>query len=263
MKKIIVILASLGMVGLPGFVRAQTPSTTPTQAVDNFQVEKLQLEIERLKLENQRLQLQIQTLQMAPTPETKVDKSDAEQEKKEVKKLSVEMKYKAEDLAKQNAYDDHMVILDFSNREIWYKGVRAKVDDFARVCSDQKWKEDEKFLKYDMNGDSLTRYRHQNMYLDRYGMQPSGVFVFEAPVSTDDFRFVSPEGVQLESSFSDIRNRFESPYFKFANEDKDKDMKILRFKHGGDLLGFADVVEFWFDSSDHFVKLKWGLLDKK
>ncbi len=94
-------------------------------------------------------------------------------------------------------------------------------------------------------------------------MQSRGVFVFEVPANADDFKFITPEGVQNDSPFGDFRNHFETDYFTFDNERKDKGFRVLLFKHKAGFLGFDDVLEFWFDKSDYFQKLKWGMLDAK
>jgi hypothetical protein len=94
-------------------------------------------------------------------------------------------------------------------------------------------------------------------------MQPKGVFVFEVSPNPEYFAFVTPEEITQDSSFGDIRNKFESKYFTIDNEYKDKGMKILRFKHTTEFLSFDDVLEFWFDQKDKLQKVKWGILDKK
>ncbi len=111
------------------------------------------MQIEELKLENQRLELQIKTIQLGTPQETPGQKTQSE-EKKDNKRVAADMASKAEDLAKQNALDEHLVVLDFTNGEIWYKGIRNKLNDFAGFSADQKWKVDPQFLKYDINGDS-------------------------------------------------------------------------------------------------------------
>jgi hypothetical protein len=264
MKKKLVFLMGFGLAVMAGMVWGQeTPTENPITGSDSLEVEKLKLQIEELKLENQRLELQIKTIQLGTPQETPETKIISKEEKKDDKRVAADMAAKAEVLAKANAMDEHLVVLDFSNGEIWYKGIRNKLNDFLPFCEDQKWKVNSQFIKYDINGDSLSRYRHQNMYLDRYAMQSRGVFVFEIPASSDDFKFVTPEGVQADSSFGDFRNNFQTQYFNFDKEDKQNNFRILRFKHSPDFLTFDDVLEFWFDKEDHLQKVKWGMLDKK
>lgn len=262
MKKIAFLLCFfLVWVFVPVLAQEDKPVMTPTpNGLRDLEVEKLQLEIERLKLENQRLQLQIQSLQMGKPEEKKEAKKE---DHKEEKKFATDVAAKSEELAKQNATNEKIVVFDFTNGEIWYKGIRNKLNDFAQFCRDQKWEAKGEFIKYDVNGDSEERYRHQNMWLDKYFSQSKGVFVFEAPGEANDLSFVTPEGITQESSFGDIRNRFETPYFTLDKEYKDKGMRVLRFKHTTGFLSFADVLEFRFTSHDQLQEVKWGILDKK
>ncbi|HJT23185.1 MAG TPA: hypothetical protein VJ873_01315 [bacterium] len=272
MKKLLVFLLILMIPFLAGRSLAQAGATA-SPASDSLEVEKLKLEIERLKLENQRLQLEIKTLQLGnpntPSPDNTPGMPAAtptpnpQQTDKDKKHYAADMAVKAEALAKENAQNEKLVVLDFTNGEIWYKGVRSKMNDFKLFCSDQNWEMHPEFIKNDINGDSLYRYRHQNMYLDRYDMQSRGVFGFEAPEKDGDFTFLTPEMVTDKSGYGDIRNHFETAYFTFDKEDKDKGFKILRFKHTADFLGFDDVILVWFDKKGNFVKLRWGMLDKK
>ncbi len=259
--------AFLLTLSLPFGSWAQGPQPTPTPG-DSLQVEKLELEIEKLKLENERLKLEMKSLQIgngtavavpvegtSPTPSPTPAKKDA--------RFALDMAAKAEALAKENANDEHKVVLDFSNGEFWYKGVRSKMNDFKVFCSDEKLNVKPLFLKYDINGDSMNRFQYRNLYLDIYSMQSRGVFNLEAPKKDGDFAFVTPESPGTGSSFGDFRNHFETAYFTFDKEDRQKGFRILRFKHTAGFLGFDDVLEFWFDKKDDFVSLKWGMLDKK
>ena len=238
-------------------------SETPTPADESLEVEKLKLQIEELKLENQRLDLQIKTLQLGTPQSTPATKTPTKEEKKDDRGYAADMAEKAQDLAKQYAADETKVVFDFSNGEIWYKGIRNKLNDFNGFCADQKWKVNTQFVKYDINGDSLNRVQFHNMYLERYSMQSRGVFVYKPPAQDGDFLFATPEGVQNDSAFGDFRNQFETKYFKFDKEDNKDGFRILRFKHSPDFLAFDDVLEVWFDKNDHFYQLKWGMLDKK
>lgn len=240
-------------------------SATPAAISDSLMVEKLKLQIEQLKLENQRLELQIKTLQMGnidktPTPTIKPTSTPADYA---WKKFAKDMADKAQALSEQNAAEEHKLVLDFSNGEMWYKGVHYKIANFKDLCEDQKWKASDKFLRYDINGDSLYRRQFQNMYFEIYGMQTRGVFVMEAPKNDGDFSFITPETITEKSGFWDFRKLFETAYFIYDKEDKQKGCRVIRFKHPAGFLGFDDVLEFWFDNKDNFVKLRWGLLDKK
>jgi hypothetical protein len=265
MNKKIFYLICLMVFGSASLLRAQTEDAqSPTFTTQqDLEVEKLKLEIERLKLENQRLQLQIQSLQMAKPEEKTEEKKEKKDEKKEQNRLAADMAAKSEELAKQNASDESKIVLDFTNGEIWYKGVRNKMNDFAQLCRDEKWNVKPDFVKFDINGDSMKRYKYQNLYLDRYDYQDKGVFVYEAPQKAGDFSFGTPEGVNQDSSVGEIRNRFETDYFTFEKERNDKDMRILRFKHKVGWLAFDEVLEFWFDQKGRLQKVKWGMLDKK
>lgn len=268
MKKPFRALTFVMLASLLGGPLAYAADETPTASDDSLEVEKLKLQIEELKLENQRLQLQIKTMQLGtsagnpttlpstptvtPTP---VDKGG--------KKVAKDMAEKAEALAQQYASDDRKVVLDFSNGEMYYKGVHYDIMDFNGFCEDQKWGEKPKFVKYDISGDSMYRYQYHNMSLSRYDAQTLGVFTVEAPQNDGDFTFITPETVTETSRFYDFRNHFETAYFKFSEERKQDGYRVIRFRHYVDFLGFDDVLEFWFDTKDNFAKLKWGTLDKK
>lgn len=271
MKRIFFFGFCLLILVMAGNSGAQTaPGSAAATTTDGLEVEKLKLEIERLKLENQRLQLQIKTMQVeSDTDGSTTDKSagDSSPSKtaaaKEEKKVIKILASKVADLAKENAKEEHKVVLDFNRGEIWYKGVHYKLNDFRGLCSDQNWELKPQFLKYDVGGDSLSRFRYRNMYLDRYAMQSTGVFVIEKPASGENFSFITPESLTETSAFGDFRNGVGAPYFIFDREEKDKGTRMLRFKHGAGFLGYDDVLEVYFDTEDHFTKFRWGLLDKK
>jgi len=267
MKKPFKILMFLTLVSLFSGPLVFAADETPTPGEDSLAVEKLKLQIEELKLENQRLQLQIQSLQLespanhstptvVPTP-TPVDK------KKEGEKVAKDMEEKAKVLAQQYATDEHQFILDFSNGVMYYKGIHYRMSDFKDLCDDLHWGVKPAFVKFDIGGDSMNRYRYRNVYLDRYSSQTRGVLVFEAPKNANDFIFVTPETANSASSFVDYRNLFETAYYTFDKERKEDGYRVLRFHHPEGFLGFDDVLEFWFDNKDNFVRLKWGMLDKK
>lgn len=279
MKKTPFFLIWLALFSLSGFARSQdTLSPTPGAAEDSLEVEKLKLQIEQLKLENQKLELQKKIIQMETTPGTSnsvpapMGTSNVNTTPvptlsptpdKEGKQIAKDMAEKAKALADQNPNDEHQFVLDLSNGVFWYKGVHYYMNDFKDLCDDQKWKKSQKFLKYDLNGDSSYRYQYKNIYLDRYTMDRRGVFNFEAPKGDDGFIFTTPEGVTNFSRFGAFKNRFETAYFTFDREDKKDGFRILRFKHSEGFLGFDDVLEFWFDNKDNFALLKWGMLDRK
>lgn len=253
---------------LLGAIFACAADDSTSNGSDSLEVEKLKLQIEELKLENQRLELQIKTLQIgAPLanvmPSTPTFTPTPVKKEEAAKKIAEDMRDKAGDLAKQNASDEHKVVLDFLNGEMWYKGVHYQMSDFAGLCMDQNFKSKKTFLKYDVGGDSEYQYQYRNMYLNRYEGQSKGVFVLEAPQSSDDFTFITPETVSNTSSFSDFRKLFETAYYNFGDERREGKFRVLRFRHGADFLGWDDVLEFWFDKNDNFAKLKWGMLDKK
>jgi hypothetical protein len=248
------------------------PSPSTAISSQDLEVEKLKLEIERLKLENERLQLQIQTLKIngsdAPTPADKDagTKEGAKEDKKDGKsseKTIGERQKKSEELAKQFAGNEKMVVLDFTNGEIWYKGIRYSIYQFTHLAADVNWQVKSAFVKYDLNGDSCYRYRHNNLYLDRYQGIPKGVFYYESPAKTADLNFITPEGIDQDSTRGAIRNRFETPYFTFDYERKEKESQVLRYKHGNGFLAFDDVLEFWINKQGKIELIKWGWLDKK
>ena len=267
MKKSFRILVLVALSSLAGGWLAYAADDTSTPGTDSLEVEKLKLEIERLKLENQRLELRIKTLQMgepteSSTPSVTSTPTPADKDK-QMKQLAAEMAEKAEALAKQNAGEEHKVVLDFTNGEIWYKGVHYKIKDFKRLCHDQKWNMTSTFIKHDISGDDLYRYQYRNLYFDRYNMQTKGDFALEAPKGGEDFSFITPEMVGNTSGFVDFRNEFASVYFVSLKERNENNFRVLPFKHGAAFLGYDDLLEFWFDNKDNFAKLRWGILDKK
>ena len=262
---------------------------TPTP-VQDLEIEKLKLEIEKQKLENQKLQLQLQLqslesndatgkgtepkesgaeLKSKPNEENKDQsvkdrsKSSFGRAKVDAKELALEVSGQAEELAQKTASEEKTIVLDFTNGEIWYKGVRYPLSFITQLYEDQKWNSAPKFLKYSIGGDSRMRYGHENFYVDRYLDDKIGVFVYQASDKPGSFSFVTPEGVTQDSGSGVIRNRFETAFFTFDNKHMEKDLKVLRFKHVHDMLSFDDVLEFWFDKNDKLVEVKWGLLDKQ
>ncbi len=241
--------------------------STPTMAQE-LEVEKLKLEIERLKLENERLQLQIQGLKMGNVENQDSQSNgkkaeDKKQEKKPEKNVILEMTRKSEELSKQFSDNEKMVVLDFTNGDIWFKGTRYSIYQFKHLCDDEKWGCKGKFVKMDINGDSCYRYQYNNLYLDRYQSLPKGIFIYESKKSPADLEFITPEGINQDSPKGAVRNRFETPYFNFDNERTEKESKVLRYKHGNGFLAFDDVLEFWIDKNGKIEFVKWGWLDKK
>ncbi len=273
MKKLLFIVVFLLSNTAALWAEGKKEETLSTPVVSQeLEVEKLKLELERLKLENQRLLLQIQTLQLGsretPAGDKKEDaaadkKTDANPAKDEPKGTAKEVLAKTEELAKQRAEDEGTVVLDFTNGEIWYKNTRYALTQFNHLCEDEHWKVKSEPVKQSVNGDTLYRYRHQNLYLEKYQDYPKGVFVYVAPQNPGDLGFVSPEGIDSNSSRGAIRNQFETAYLKFDSERKEDQWQVLRYKHSNGFFDFDDLLEFWITKNGKVGMIKWGVLDKK
>jgi len=256
---VVLVLACWGTLTL----RAQEANANNSN--ESLEIEKLKLQIEQLKLENQRLQLKVKTLEIGGATEnagfsatpTPVD------HEKEMRRIQKETGDKAAALAKENEGFPEKVVLDLCNGEIWSKGVHYNIPNLHGLFEDRKWDYQTNFLKNDINGDAENRYRYRNLFLDRYEMQSRGVLTLEAPTAATDISFVMPEGITELSVFGDIRNKLETPYYRFDHEEKKDGVRMLCYKHGADFLGYDDVLEVYFDKNDHFLKLRWGMLDKK
>jgi hypothetical protein len=82
------------------------------------------------------------------------------------------------------------------------------------------------------------------------------------PKNEGDLRFLAPEGISFDSGQGDVRNAYQSLYFKYDGQSKRDGLTVLRYKHSRGL-AFADKLEFLFDNEGNMVKFRYGVLDEK
>ncbi len=244
------------------------PKATPTASVSDreLEVEKLKLEIERSKLENQKLQLELEKDRMTGNQTRKdenVSQKESKTEKKQRKARVVEeMAAKSAELAKQTEAETDRMVFDFTNGEVWFKGIRHSMNDLAELFDHEGVKVKRNLLKRKSNGTGRYEYAYRNLASQRYEQQEKGVFVWTTPGPEGGYSFVTPEGYSSESPYGEIRNRAENDYFTYDKQKKKGKFRILRFKNKGGFFKFPEKLNFWVDEKDRLAKIEWGILDE-
>ncbi|HEY5039509.1 MAG TPA: hypothetical protein VIJ93_10600 [bacterium] len=233
-----------------------TATEIPSFSLDD---EKKRLEVERIQLENDRLKLEMEKLKYEATKTVQNSKTD-EDRKKEKETFVAEVSKKAEALAKDNKEKDNVLVFDFVNSEVWYKAVRYSVHHWYELAEDQKWNMKRRLDRVNADGDERHRYTFRNVSLLRYYARPRGILTIEAPVTADDFHILTPEGISFDSTTGDIRNVYQSVYFKYNGEGHRDDLKLLRYKHNEDWLAFSDEMEFGFGKDGKIAEIRYGVL---
>lgn len=242
-------------------------STSPSMAAPEStskatqDMERLKLEIEKQKLENEKLQLEVEKMKIQSTavPPGKLSKEE-KQDRKE--RVIAERVRQSEELAKKIASDDQRMVMDFTNGEVWYKGVRHSMNDMPELMDREKWTEKRVLVRRGGNGQGKYRLGHLNIAAIKYEGKEHGVFVWETPGMAGGFQFDAPEGFSSESPYSEIRNKVENEYFTYVKQSKKGKFRILRYKHKTAKLEWDDKLNFWFDKDDKLVKVEWGVLDE-
>ena len=237
-------------------------AAAPDPAASGSQdIERLKLEIEKQKLENEKLQLEVEKMKVQATavPPAPLGK----EEKASRKEMRIaERVIQSEELAKRNADDETRMVFDFTNGEVWYKGVRHSMNDMPELMDREKWTEKRTLVRRNGNGVGKYRLAHLNISAIKYEGKERGVFVWEAPGEAGGFQFDAPEGFSSESPYSEIRNKVENEYFTYDKQSKKKKIRILRYKNKKGRMTWDDKLNFWFDADDRLVKVEWGVLDE-
>jgi hypothetical protein len=233
----------------------------PAASSDRQDIERLKLEIEKQKLENERLQLEVEKMKVQATavPPAPVGKEEKASRKE---RIVTERAKQSEELARKNAVDETRMVLDFTNGEVWYKGVRHSLNDLPELFDREGWKEKRALVRRNGNGVGKYRLAHLNIASLKYEGRERGVFTWEAPAGTGGLAFDAPEGFSSESPYADIRNKVENEYFTYDRQSKKKKFRILRYKSRKGRMTWDDKLNFWFDADDRLVKVEWGVLDE-
>jgi hypothetical protein len=253
-------------IGLAQGLWAQTPTDEPTPSAPvSTQIEQEKLEIEKLKLENEKMQLEMEKMtlqatqtavpvQTSPTPKGDV--------KEDVKVYQSEASQKAEELAKANKDKENLLVLDLVNGEVWNKGIRYNIHELYTLAEDRGWKMTKSLNERDVAGHARTLYKFRNTSLLKYENRDMGIFKVTAPSGTDDFDFLTPDGISFSSSTGDVRNAFQSMYFTYDREEHQGRFNVLRYNHSRGL-AFSDKLEVGFDRDGKMAELRYGVLDEK
>jgi hypothetical protein len=236
------------------------PEPTPTLT---FEEQKQALELEKLQLENEKLKFEMekmkaQSTQTAQPVENRTSKEDKEMA---VEQFMTEKAKKSEEMAKENKDKETIVVLDFVNAEIWYKGVRYSLHELNYLAEDNHLDMSKLVDQIAPSGDPRNLYRVRNLSLLRYSMKNRGIMGFAVPVKDDDFQFLTPEGITFSSGIGDVRNVYQSLYYTFDGESHEKKLRVLKYIHNV-AWDFADRLQFYFDKDDKLVKVRFGVLDE-
>jgi len=240
-----------------------SPTVTPIISESSLEEEKKKLEIERMQLENEKLQLEMEKLkaQATQTVQKKEPKITKEEVEAKTQDLQLQLAKKSEALAKDNKDKTNLLILDFTNEEVWYKGIRYTMTEWNVLADNQDWKIRGIVDKRDGAGYERVRYKFRNVSSLKYETRIRGIFEVDAAKTDDDFKFLTPEGLSFDSSEGDVRNAYQGFYFKVDGVHTEKGVKIVRFKHGHDL-DFDDKLEIGFDKTGKLVQIRYGVLDE-
>lgn len=265
MRRIILVLVSLLLVGEGKLLAQAVPTFTPvpvltqTPAQLSYDERKKKLELDRLELENEKLRFEMEKLKAQATKtiggEQKTDS------KKEIEAFQKTLSEKAAALAKENQEKPNLLILDLVNDEIWNKGVRYNAHSIFAMAEDRKLDMKKYLDKRDMNGDERNRYVINNLSLIRYSLRAKGIIKIAAPAKDGDFTILTSEGVTSDSPIGDVRNAYQSVYFKYNGEGERKKMRILKYQHSRGL-DFSDKLEFAFDRDGKMMEIRFGVLDE-
>lgn len=238
-----------------------TPTMTPTfeSTMAALEAEKKKLEIERIELENEKLKMEMEKTKIQETPVLSGDDLKA-QEKKQLADYQETLEKKSENLAKENKDKEDLLVLDFVDAEVWFKGVKYSINEWDILTDDQKWKARKYMDKRDPWGNERNVCAVHNASLMKYVNRSRGIFTVGPITKEGDFHFLTPEGISFESSEGDVRNAYQGLYFKINGEHREKELKIVKFKHSnGD---FDDKLEIGFNKDGKLTQIRFGVLDE-
>jgi len=249
----------------PAGSTAATPTTVSSTAQD-FELEKLRLEKEKLQLEIEKLKLQSATGAVAPAIQPAqggVWKSAKEAKRAFLDQFLQEYSERAKEVAQQRKDEGDLLVLDFMNAEVWYRGTRYGIHEWEMLVGNQEgWKLGKDVLMRDATGKARVSYECKNVTLLRYDGRKRGILTFLAPASDGDFRMVTPEGLSFESRQEDLRNAFKNEYLEYEGQKRNKGQMTLRYKRKMSWQ-FADKLEVRFDVDGKMRELRYGVLDER
>jgi hypothetical protein len=259
-----------------GFGAAKNASTPVSQ---DSSIERMRLENERMKLENDRLKMQIERekLKAKTAATTKPPKADVKEVQEnqpivvsspkkyiglEIGRIRSEASADSQAKAEEIKDDATRVVLDFTNGELWYKGVRSSMNDFPELAKREGWKTKTRVEKRRSNGYAKQRTTYKNLSAAKYEMRDKGTFTWTASLEEGALAFDTPEGVSSESSYDEFRNNYENTYFTYEKSKSRDGLTWLFFKHRVDFKNWSEKLQFGFDKEGKLARIDWGILDE-
>jgi tetratricopeptide (TPR) repeat protein len=204
------------------------------------------------RLEKQELDIETSHLQVNELRE------DTEADQKVERLQSAQ---KSGELAQAGQDQENLLILDWTNSEIWNKGDRYKIAQLENLARARGWPIQKALEKRAPDGHARWRCLIRNVSLTRYQNRDRGIFEMKAPSQPDDFKIETVEGLSFHSSAREVQSAFQNGYFTYEGEDSQANQKVLKFKHVRDL-DFDDKFEISFDSSGKMTDVRYGVLDE-
>jgi hypothetical protein len=225
----------------------------------SLEIEKLRLEKANLELEVEKLRLQAALNAATPVANQKLSK---EEKKEALENFQLDYSKQAQVLAQQHKEEADLLLLDFVNSEIWFKGTRYGVHEWDSLCENQGWKLRKTLDVRAPNGQGRFIYNHQNISLSRYEGRKRGVLMLKAPSGEGDLRLMTPEGLSFVSTQEDVRNGFRNGTIVFDRQKKQGKGMLLRYVHP-QKWQFADKLEISFDKDAKMSLIRYGVLDER
>jgi hypothetical protein len=238
--------------------KAVVSPTTVTLSQQEMELEKLRLEKEKLELEVEKLKLQAT---LGPSTVTKAEKLSDSEKQANSEKFQTGYSTQAQTLAQQHKDEADLLVADFVNSELWYKGTRYGMNEWESLAGNQGWKVSTSLDSRDPGGHARKLRSYRNVSLLRYESRERGILVFKAPANEGDFRLLTPENLSFASAQEDVRNSFKNEYFKFDKQKRNKNGIVLRYVHNSSLQ-FDDKIEISFDKAGKMTGIRYGVLDE-
>jgi hypothetical protein len=252
------------VLGVGGSVQAQGLAPMPTFSDPELEKERQKLLLERMKLENEKLKFEVEKAKTptSSSPVTVMLEGREEGKEERIKAFQSAISSKAGTLAESVKEQKDVLVFDFVNAELWHHGVRYQLHIFEALGRDLERPIKPKLAGRLADGYPRNRYVMGNVSLLRYQGRDRGVFEWVPPKTSDDFKFLTPEGVDGESSSGTIRNVYQSEYFSFEWQREEGEKTRVRYKHSRGL-NFDDKLEFLMDRGGKILKVRYGVLDEK
>ncbi len=270
----LVLLGGWGHIALAAdVVKPETPLSVPTVAAtpipggsgiqnsQDFELEKLRLEKQKLELEVEKMRLQTGANAQSAAPPKREKSYDKNLRKIEQEELRRESFKQSQALAQQHKDEADLLVVDFTNGQVWYKGVPYGAYEWEMLAENQGWKVQTTVVARDVGGHARKLYRYQNGSILRYEGRDRGIWTLEAPASDGDLRVLMTENLSFQSRQEDFRSQFTNGYLVFEKQRRDKNGMMLRYKQGG-LWKFAEKLEVYFDKDGRMSKIRYGILDE-